>query len=410
MPGHVVATTLLRWWPGDEVFRSTDGGASWKPVLRNATRSPGNSPWSAKPKPHWMTDIDIDPFDSDHAIFNTGFGLFRTTNLTAEPPALTWTFFNDGLEETVPHGLISPPEGPPLVSVIADYCGFRHDRLDTSPARGTHEPSSGSTSVLSSAGMVPARMIRQNRKSTHFSLDTGISWKAFPATPPTVSNGHNRAVFAADGRAILWCPTQSAPYLSNDGGATWSERNLPHDLPKPAGGNEVPATWFPCADRVDARLLYLWDGRSRQLLVSTDGGTSFERSAARDLPGFHEIRAVPGMRGHLWASAGNNGFYRSTDSGASFTKIATPRAVHRFDFGKPARGSQHPTVFIWGAIGETVGFFRSDDSGTNWVRINDDKHQFGYINAIAGDPRVFGRVFLGTSGRGVVVGQPRSRN
>jgi hypothetical protein len=40
-------------------------------------------------------------------------------------------------------------------------------------------------------------------------------------------------------------------------------------------------------------------------------------------------------------------------------------------------------------------------------RINDDKHQFGTANSVEGDPRVFGRMYLGTSGRGIVVGEPK---
>jgi hypothetical protein len=52
------------------------------------------------------------------------------------------------------------------------------------------------------------------------------------------------------------------------------------------------------------------------------------------------------------------------------------------------------------------GIFRSTDIGATWVRVNDDEHQYGYINRLTGDPRVFGRVYLATSGRGVVYGDP----
>ncbi len=53
------------------------------------------------------------------------------------------------------------------------------------------------------------------------------------------------------------------------------------------------------------------------------------------------------------------------------------------------------------------GFFRSDDAGGTWVRINDNRHQFGFAGVITGDARVFGRVYVGTGGRGILVGTPR---
>ncbi|MCU0781492.1 MAG: hypothetical protein MUF04_10390, partial [Akkermansiaceae bacterium] len=220
--GHVVVSTLLRWWPGDEVYRSTDGGATWTAVLRTATRSPGNAPWSASVSPHWITDIDIDPYNSDRAIFNTGFGLFQTTNLGVAGTSRLWTFFNDGLEETVPLGLLSPTAGPPLVSVIGDYTGFRHDHLDRSPERGFHRPGSGSTNLISGADLDPGKMIRQNGGATFYSQDAGATWAAFPATPEPITNGHGRVISSNDGQRLLWCPPNSPAFLATDNGGSWS--------------------------------------------------------------------------------------------------------------------------------------------------------------------------------------------
>jgi hypothetical protein len=37
------------------------------------------------------------------------------------------------------------------------------------------------------------------------------------------------------------------------------------------------------------------------------------------------------------------------------------------------------------------------------VRLNDDQHQFGSTStAITGDPRTYGRVYVGTNGRGIL--------
>jgi hypothetical protein len=64
-------------------------------------------------------------------------------------------------------------------------------------------------------------------------------------------------------------------------------------------------------------------------------------------------------------------------------------------------------IYITGEIDNVLGFFRSDDAGKTWVRINDDQHGYGAVDtAITGDPRVYGRVYIATNGRGIVYGEP----
>jgi hypothetical protein len=50
--------------------------------------------------------------------------------------------------------------------------------------------------------------------------------------------------------------------------------------------------------------------------------------------------------------------------------------------------------------------YRSDDFAKTWLRINDDRHQYGLLLQITGDPRIYGRVYVGTHGRGVLYGDP----
>jgi hypothetical protein len=78
-------------------------------------------------------------------------------------------------------------------------------------------------------------------------------------------------------------------------------------------------------------------------------------------------------------------------------------------FGKAAPGKSYPAVYLVGTVNGVDGVFRSVDSGQSWTRINDDQHQYAWIGqAVSGDPRVYGRVYLATNGRGILYADPKT--
>jgi hypothetical protein len=116
--------------------------------------------------------------------------------------------------------------------------------------------------------------------------------------------------------------------------------------------------------------------------------------------------AAPGRSGDLWLSAKSNGLYRSTNGGWSFMKVASCEASYTLGFGAAANGASYLSVYQVATVRGVTGVYRSDDAATTWRRINDDQHQWGWIGqAITGDPRIPGMVYLATNGRGIQVGQ-----
>ena len=93
----------------------------------------------------------------------------------------------------------------------------------------------------------------------------------------------------------------------------------------------------------------------------------------------------------------------------SFTKLASVSAAVDLSFGKAQHDGNYPALYLAGTAGADAGILRSNDAGTTWVRIDDDAHQFGFISHLSGDPRVYGRVYLGTGGRGIIYGDARDQ-
>lgn len=405
-PQTLLASTLDNWGSTAEVYRTTDSGASWTGLLGPGQKSVAGADWlywhgSNLPALGWMGDVEIDPFNPGRALYITGQGIWSSDDITVADSKMPthWSFDDEGLEETVALDVASPPSGAPLFSGVGDIAGFRHDDLTVSPLGGMFSaPIFGNTTGLDFAESNPTFVVRVGTFNSvngrgAYSIDGGTTWHQF-AGAPAGSNGSGLVAVSADGASLLWAPARVAPAYSHDGGATWTAAAFPSNAGTLTGARVA-------SDRVNPSTFYA--SVRNTMYVSHDGGATFTAAGA---VAAGRPRPVFGIEGDLWVPTGP-ALFHSKDSGASFTQVLGVGAASAVGFGMPAPGQTYPAVFLAGTIGGTPGIYRSDNAGVDWTRIDDPQHQFGVVNCMTGDQRTFGRVYLGTGGRGIVYGDPQ---
>jgi xyloglucan-specific exo-beta-1,4-glucanase len=439
-PGTVVVATLNRWHPGDILWRTTDGGRTWQNLRTLSRRDVSATPFLLWGKPRadfgwWMAGVAIDPFDSGHIAYSTGATVYATRELlhADHGKPILWKPWVRGVEQTAVLTLVSLPKGPHLLSGFGDLSGFAHEDLSRSPTEQFTHPVFANTDEIDYAGLDPRVVVRGGTRAPRsapgaptlaYSLDYGRSWQ--PLRPPgaasaiTVSADGHAFVVMAPVPAVTMAPVSTnatfvasnllaatEPLVTFDRGHSW------------AVSRGLPAGAHPIADKVAPETFYALDFKRSGLYVSTDGGRTFRVRVSRGLPASLEddvpasperqwpLMATPGRAGDLWLVA-REGLFHSTDAGRSFVRVNGGIVVVSLGFGKAPAGRDHPALYALGVHGNSYAMWRSDDQGASWLRLNGARHQYGQrFRCIAGDPRVFGRVYVGTDGRGIVYGEPR---
>jgi hypothetical protein len=423
-PGSLVVATLNRWRPGDILWRTTDDGQTWRNIREVSDRDVSATPFLLWGKPQadfgwWMAALAVDPFDPQTVAYATGATIYRTQAIDAD--RVTWRPWVEGVEQTAVLALASPPAGPhALVSGFGDIGGFAHADLTRSPPMSDN-PIFTNTNTVDFAGAAPNIMVRSGTPhdggaTLAWSRDYGGSWSPLaPPMPPgvleisvqgRVSHPYRDAALAVSADGTVLMALYPTPLRSIDGGRSWV----------PVEG--LPPGLRPVADRVDGRAFRALDFDSGAVWVSGDAGATFTRRPTRGLPtgltadrptwreGAWPLMASPGGAGELWFVS-RAGLFRSSDGGAVFTRLASPVDVEVLAFGKPPPGRRDPALFAIGRRGELRALWRSDDGASSWMRINDAAHEYGRrFRCLAADPRVFGRVYVGTDGRGILMGEP----
>ena len=161
-------------------------------------------------------------------MYVTGQGIWSSedANLADTDKPTHFTFLNHGLEETAVTGLVSPPAGAPLLSVMGDICGFRHDDLNVAPAKGMFgNPIFSGGTDIDVAWSKPEIVARVGSKGDAgkrgaYSIDGGITWTPFASEPSP---------------ALARAPSRCRPMVQRSSGHRRTDRPLCHAIAAPPG-------------------------------------------------------------------------------------------------------------------------------------------------------------------------------
>lgn len=415
----------------EEIFYSEDMGVNWKPLFTSGFEYDHSlAPYTAMAPLHWMFDVEIDPFDSNHLMFVTGFGGWETFNLSDinTERNVRFSIMSQGIEETVPLELYCPWQGARLISGVGDYGGYTHFDISKVCAEGAHSaPSFGNTDAVAGAWHSQNVVFRSGHVFNHrsdsihpisYSLDSGRTWQMC-ANVPVRGASHGSLAVGSDGNTCIWTPRGMQPYRTADNGNTWSAiPSLPKDI-------------RVVADKEDPSRFYALDVAGKTLYVSGDTGRYFvpyqlslngylpfpwdkPKSADRgDVRGGQDrVYTTPGHRQDLWLALYDGLYHLDMSDMSCFTGVGevSPVAmssvsrIYAFGFGK-GRSGLYPALYLIGVVNGVYGFYLSNDEGRTWLRLNDDAHQYGLVLHIIGDMQEYGRFYVGTHGRGIITGK-----
>ena len=420
-------THVVGIWDAGNVEHSANSGSSWAASGQPSTRVATDIPWLAATNEAYMTSSDIvaDPSVAGRYWFSQGIGVWYTDNIDAA--TVTWTSQSVGIEQLVASWIWSVPGGLPHVCAW-DRPYFRVADPDVYPSG--HGPNYDHAiikgySVEHATDDIDFLVVNAcwgTNEESSYSEDGGLTWTAFTAYPPEEWKGGHIAVSTV--LNWVWQENNKKPtYYTTNGGTTWTKISLPSPFVDDAsddGWGGIDGQVFldrhvVCADRMTAGTFYLYHW-VHGIFKTTNGGATWTRGRTTPLNHVNydywngKLKAVPGQAGHLFWTCGQAGggdpasgagFWRSSDSGATFSQVSNVLEVYDFGFGKEKPGESYPAIFIIGFVSSVFGIWRSDDSCATWTKIGDyPLGSLDYAMCISGDENTYGRCYVGFKGSG----------
>ena len=365
---------VLYWGSSMHVFKTTDGGATWH--QRYGELLPDGRIRGSGLEVTCVTDVFVHPADSDRLYFGyADIGL-----LASEDRGKTFRRCADGLERGFHEGPVSMAFDPGDLDRC--WAGFGWDGpgiIAESKDRGrtwtpVGRPESGLPAELHRTLLIDRSSPRNARRLL------------------TVAAGHGI-------------------YASGDGGRSWEARN--------AGISDPSAIRYLVAHPADSRVYWgVTGGVPVEVYRSDDGAESWRKISDEFRAGtVRGIRVAPSEPERLYLTARRHyekalgtfpgGVYRSDDGGISWQHVLDDRfaeglAVDPRDADVVYAGlTDHP--YHDQSTGR--GIVVSRDGGENWNSLNGSGLSNKGVVSITIDPNQPNRLYLGTGGNGVFVGE-----
>jgi len=420
--GRIVTSMLLEGWdgPGDELYLSSDGGSRWTALSTRSAYDTRSHPWLTarlagnEGLGHQIADARFDPADPERLLFGSEHGLWSTGNLGAtqkDGARVQWRFDVAQIEQAPALSLLSPSGGVMLFAGMGrGLGGGAWEDAGKAPDAGLFRPCRETSPSVDAAWLAPSIVARtlEGGSGGAVSVDGGASWTPFGAQGHVKDARGGQVAVSAKGRSLVWALPGKPALFSHDRGRTWRVCK---------GWPEAPAELAPVAEKHAEGVFYVFDFTRGQVLVSVDAGESFVPS----LTGLTALAAwqrgvllsAPGKLRDLWIGL-PDGLLHVGGVDERARTLKGVMGVERIALGKGAPGAAYHSVYLAGRVqgpggSERLGLFRSDDAGTSFSAIDNDRQRFGAVLSLAADPLEHGTVYLGTRGRGVLVGKPQAQ-
>ncbi|WP_426442336.1 hypothetical protein [Bradyrhizobium genosp. P] len=423
-PAHIVVQL-----PGGNINQSLDGGATWSGTNWNNQFSATDVPWLGTVGGYMgIGGAMFDQLVPNELWATDGIGVWNT-NISANfswTSPVVWNSQNVGIEQLVANQIVVAPGGKPVLASW-DRSFFYVSNPNNFPSNyGVGAPTSFSAGwSLDYASSSPNFVVGINDwwgvEQSGYSTDGGQTWREFPTMPSFAGTTIGGTIAASSPTDIVWAPADGvAPQYTTDGGLTWNPVVLP-------GVTDWSAFDFAyyldkrtvTADRVLPDTFYMYytstsNPTADGVFRSSDGGVTWTKVFNGQISDWSfynsQIEAVPGEAGNLFFTGGpqsaathpaSEPFYQSTDGGVTWTAIPNVLEVSTFGFGAPATPGGYPSIYIVGYVNNVYGIWQSNNDAQSWVQIGQyPEGSLDTIKTIAGDPNIYGQVYLGFAGSG----------
>ncbi|WP_375387405.1 hypothetical protein [uncultured Amnibacterium sp.] len=389
----------------------------------------GSSTWPERVTLETLSSGQVRYVD-DRLLYAEGMGVW---DIDATGGAALLTLASSGIEELVGNSVLKPADGPlltasfdrgvlavtpptgsrPTVTPLRRGFGSAWD-LSVSPTDPTFV-----AAVLDDHQDPTGRTVHE-RRASGYSTDGGRTWTRFPAlqkSPPADLLFGNIAISADDNDNLVWLPsnlsgTASAVYWTADRGTTWVRAHLlgltEDDLLHPTFTLARKALVADPRHRGQFTIFGSTREGTPVLWRSTDRGASWSKVATRGLETVRNARygvRVLAIGSGLLAVTGTSdgGVLRGTPAG-DWTSDVSVRGGVALAAGPRQANGPADAVYLYAGAPDDAGLHVSIDGAKTWRRCAGPVLDLAApVRSIAADPRASGRVYLATGGSGYAV-------